>query len=223
MKNKMITLTGKRPIKFDRDLANRVNKEYENMPVSEPTVETAPDLEGFFYVQSINLNVAKQLSFLGKNWFECHKELKAQGKRMLTLPEFREVLKYTQKELPEVYNDITEVRNPWRAEWIDAYFEQRKDGMYVLTGNKSKAEKLEPCLMEDSRISLDNCVQNSHTKQGMPSKKVQSGDLYFWAPINGRVAWFYAGGGRALLGCNRIPPYWDSNLGVRAVYAGEKK
>jgi hypothetical protein len=218
----MITLTGKRPIKFDRDLANRVNKEYENMPVSEPTVETAPDMDGFFYVPSIKLNVARERTLQGKTWDECHKALKAQGQRMLTLPEFREVLKYTQKELPEVYEDITAVRSPWRAEWIDALFEEKEDGMYVLTGNKSKEKKLEPCLMEDSKISLDNYVQDSHTKQGMPSKKVQSGDLYFEAPTNGAVA-FYAYNSSASFSCGRDPSSRISNLGVRAVYAGEKK
>jgi len=172
----------------------------------------------YFEVPSLKgLRVAKQLSFLGNDWNESHKALQSQGQRMLTLPEFGEVLKYTQKELPEVYNDITEVRNPWRAEWIDAFFEQRKDGMYVLTGNKSKAEKLKPCLMEDSRISLDNYVQDSHTKQGMPSKKVQSGDLYFWAPRNGTVARFLASGDRAGLNCGGYPSGGDSNLGVRTV------
>jgi hypothetical protein len=220
----MTALTGKRPIKFDRDLANRVNKEYENMPapVVEP-VKSIPNLDGFFYVQSINLNVAKERTFQGETWNECHQELKSQGKRMITLPEFIEVLKYTQKELPEVYEDITAIRNPWRSEWIDAFFRQRKDGMYILTGNKSKAEKLMPCLMENSRISLDNYIKDSHTKQGMPSKKIQSGDLYFWTPESGTVARFGAAHNKAGLNCNRDPSSRYYDLRVRAVYAGEKK
>jgi uncharacterized protein (DUF1330 family) len=44
----MTGLTGKRPIKFDRDLANRVNKEYENMPeqkVPDKKLETAAEYE----------------------------------------------------------------------------------------------------------------------------------------------------------------------------------
>jgi hypothetical protein len=38
----MTKLTGKRPIKFDPDLANRVNKEYENMPVP-PAIKSYPE------------------------------------------------------------------------------------------------------------------------------------------------------------------------------------
>jgi hypothetical protein len=215
----MTQLIGKpRKLNFRKDLADEVNKEYENMPtpVVEP-VKTATNLKGYFYVPSINLHVAKQRSFLGKKWHECHELLRANGKRMLTLPEFVEVLKYTQKELPEVYNKITEVRSPRRAEWIDVYFELREDELYVLTGNKSHAEKIEPCLMQNKYISLDDWIQHSHTEQGFPSKNVQSGKLYNWTMVNGTVARFFVHGGIPCFNCNGLPSEGDSDLGVRAV------
>ena len=189
--------------------------------------EPKSDSNEYFEVPSLKgIQIAKQRTLLGKNWYESHEALQSQGQRMITLPEFAEVLKYTQKELPEVYEDITAVRSPWRAEWIDAFFEEKEDGMYVLTGNKSHAEKLKPCLMEDRTpgISLDDYANNSHTKQGMPSKKVKSGDLYFWAPRDGAVARFGAGNDGAILDCYYgDPSYRGSGLGVRAVKQLEVK
>ncbi|HJX50474.1 MAG TPA: hypothetical protein VJ438_03360 [Candidatus Nanoarchaeia archaeon] len=173
----------------------------------------------YFEVPSLKgIKIAKQRTLLGKSWYESHEALQSQGQRMITLPEFAEVLKYTQKELPEVYEDITAVRNPWRVEWIDAFFEEREDGMYILTGNKTRAEKLKPCLMEDRTpgISLDSWIENP-TNQGLPKRNAKEGDLYFWAPKSGAVAGFVAIGVRADLDCVGDPTIRNSILGVRAV------
>ena len=96
----------------------------------------------------------------------------------------------------EIYDEITQVRNPWRSEWIDAYFEKRKDGFYVLNGNKTKSEKLEDCLMADKipGISLDDWVSGTNvTNQGLPKTKSKKGDLYYWYPRDKAVAGFFAG------------------------------
>ena len=186
------------------------------------------DKQDFIYVPSINLYVARQRTLQGKNWFEAHRELQSQGKRMITLPEFVEVLKYTRENLQEVYDDITEVRSPWRAEWIDADFKVKDGKLYVNSnhvldsnGNliPQNSEVLSrTTLMEDKRISLEDWLQNP-TKQGFPTKKTSSGDLFYYNPRDddNSVAEFYARGGWPYFDCDRSPSGRYSSLGVRAV------
>src|SRR3989344_6667427 len=75
---------------------------------------TKQNLENFIYVPSLNLYFAKQRTHFNKNWFDCHKLLQADGKRMPLVPEFREFLKYLKnsnnQEYLEIYNDITQVK-----------------------------------------------------------------------------------------------------------------
>ena len=204
----------KRDFKRARNLLELANVDYT---LPEGVAEQANESNSF-YVPSINLNVARERTLQGKNWYETHKEFAKQGSRMLTIPEFVEVLKYARENDSDLYRDITEVKSPWRAEWIDAFFEKRQNGLYVLTGNKTKAEKLdEDTLMDDKRISLESWIENP-TKQGLPRKDTKKGDLYFWHPRNGAVARFYANVGRVDFSCyNGDPSDGDSDLGVRAV------
>jgi hypothetical protein len=185
-----------------------------NVTYSVPSSNNSDD---FVYVPSMKLHVLKQRTLQGKNWFEAHNELQSQGERMMTLPEFIEFLKYTKDNFQEIYKDITELQNPWRAEWVDSYFEKRKDGMYILTYNRAKEEKLDmETLMEDKQIDLESWLDN-HTRQGLPNKKIKSGNLYYWAPRENSVARFDAGSSGASLNCDGGPSYGGSILGVRAV------
>jgi len=183
--------------------------------------------DDFIYIPSINLYVAKERTHSGLNWNDSHKALEDEGRRMLTPSEFRATLKHLvsnprNREHTQIYNEITEVKSPWRAEWIDAYFEQRDDGMYLLTGNKTKAEKLDKSTLMNDRtpgISLDSWIEGSDeevTSQGLPSKKITKGDLYHWYPRNNVVAIFYALSVRALLYFGRLPSFGCDDLGVRA-------
>jgi len=169
------------------------------------------NLDGFDYIDSIGLYVARERTLQDKNWHEAHEELQKQGYRMLTIPEFNKYLLYARANLPDVYEDITAVRNPVRGERLDAYFERRDDGLYVLTENKTKAEKLDDnTLMKYRifRISLKDWLNNP-TKQGLPRKDVKSGSLHYWHPINSRVARFGADSVGTLLVCDLDPdgPY----------------
>jgi len=199
------------------ELANVEYSVPEQKQVEAPTV-IIPGKNGFIYVPSLNLDVAKERSHFGKNWYNTHEALGNDDARMLTLPEFTEFLKYTKEHNPEIYESITKVRSPWRAEWIDAAFEQRDDGLYVLTGNKSKSEKLEGGLMEDRTpgISLDAWLGEGATKQGLPRANVKDGSLYYWYPRNGTVVRFNADPAGSYLDCDRYPSHCDSGLGVRA-------
>ena len=175
------------------------------------------DKENFVYVPSINLYVAKERKLLGKNWFESHQELQKNSERMLIIPEFVEFLKYAKTNHPEIYNEITEVRNPWRAEWLDADFKVKDKKLYinynhVLDSNGNliykNSEVLDKAtLMEDKTpgISLEDYLTNNNTKQGLPSKNVKSGDFYYWFPgdDNNSVARFDVDSCRAYIFCDR--------------------
>ena len=199
------------------EVSEKTLKGLEQLGVSYTLKEVQSDNNSFIHVPSKNLYVAKEKTHFEKNWFESHEELQKQRLSMIPIPEFVEFLKHTKYDFPEIYNEITEIRNPWRAEWLDAFFEKREDGMYVLTRNKTKAEKLDDdTLMEDKRISLKSWL-NHPTNQGLPRKDVNEGGLYYWYPRDSSVARFGALSGRADLSCSRNPRNRNSALGVRAV------
>lgn len=187
------------------------------------------NLKGFIYVPSINLYVSKEKKFHGKNWFETHEFLQREGEKMPTPYEFLEFLKYVKTNEKNIYNKITQVKLPWRAEWLDAGFKRKNGDLYInyhIFDDKGKiVEKSEildkNTLMKDetSQISLGNFVENSHTSQGFPSKSVKKGDLYYSAPEkdNDSVVEFGAYDGWSILNCNRDPLYRYFVLGVRAV------
>lgn len=193
-------------------------EDLEDKPVS--------NVSDWIYVPSINLEVARNKILHGENFYSTQKALHSNNQKMLTIPEFREFLKYTKANSKDVYDEITQVRNPWRAEWIDAdfkvegkdlivYFHTFENGKIV-----RKSEKLDKnTLMRDKtpRISLESWLEDS-TKQGLPKNVVKSGDLYYWAPDkdNNSVARFDADFGGAGLSCFRNPSGGNANLGVRA-------
>jgi hypothetical protein len=196
---------------------------------------TAQTKAGFIYVPSVNLYFAKERSALGKNWYDSHKELIAQRLRMPTIPEFVELLKYLRdnpsNENTKIYNDIIEVRSPWRAEWLDADYKVKSDGLYVNFRHELKSgvlvpkysEKLDPCLMKDKTpgISLDDWLNNP-TRHGLPKTAVKKGSLYYYFPRddNNSVARFDASTDRALLSCYWSPYVTGASLGVRACAEG---
>jgi len=187
----------------------RGRKEEKQEEERREEIKQVQELKDYIYVPSIKLYVAKERSFNGKDWYKCQEALKQENARMLTIPEFVEFLKYSKVKAPEVYEDITAVREPYRAEWLDGFFEKRKDGLYVLTQNKSQSEKLDECLMEDCQAD----ILGSANKQGLPTRKLNG--FSYWYPRNERVAGFDAGSYWALLYCGGVPTYEDSSLGVR--------
>ena len=197
-----------------------------------PLNHNAPKKEDFIYVPSTKLYVAKEKSMHGLGWSDTHKELaKEKNKRMPTIYEGTEFIKYllanpngtkdaSKDEIQLIINEILEKRSPWRAEHLDAYFEERADGMYILTKNKSIANKLDAPIMKDCFVDL------SFNNQGMPLQKssnqdyTQGKNIFHYYPRAEYVARFIAGSGRAGLVCDRGPDDTDSALGVRLVAQG---
>ncbi|MCR4327889.1 MAG: hypothetical protein NUV46_04905 [Nanoarchaeota archaeon] len=209
-------------------------KSKENKKKSIPKVSSEPDIrpfEGFDYIPSINLYVAREKKLPDKDWFQSHTELQKNGEKMLTPKEFLEYLKYVKVNLPNVYNEIAGVKSPWRAEWLDARFKFESGFLLIhynhtfdINGNSisKNSELLDvDTLMKDKTpgISLENYLGTNHTRQGLPTKEVKSGDLYYYFPRsdNNPVARFFANSDGAGLGCSGSPSDNLPRLGVRAV------
>lgn len=217
----------------DSDLKafNQLGFKYKLRGDLENKTEKPAETSQYIHIPSLNIDFETKRTLLGKNWYETHKELLSNGKNMPTPMEFIESLKYIKENNPELYKEITEVRNPWRANWLDADF-KIKDGRLHINYNHfldnngilvpKNSEVLDKNTLMNNKIpgiSLDDYILKNHTSQGLPSNKVKSGDLYYWNPRsdNNSVAGFYAGSGRAFLDCNWVPSYLDSDLGVFAV------
>jgi len=203
---------------------------------------TGINLGDYIFLPRHNIYVAKEKTHLGKDWNQAHEELHKERARMLTIREFVDFLLFlrsgnvqdglgnivTGPDVQSVYNEITEVRSPWRAEWIDAYFSQQPNASIlnisynhrIVNGKlqPQNTESLEQHLTEDKVPGIDLVDWLSRAnKQGLPPSDVKSGSLYYWHPKNGRVARFRADSGRAFLSCLGVPSYSDSSLGVRVV------
>ena len=209
----------------------RVLSSQQTAPDIQP-ISITPDLNGFVYVPSLKLYIQKQKQLDGKNWNDAHEELIKQGLKMPTIEEFRQFLNYLKqnpnKENTDIYDKITQVRSPWRSEWLDASFKKEGKDMFIVyhifQGNSiaEKKEKLSDYLAKDKTpgISLEKWLKEANT-QGLPKSEIENGNLYYWAPVSGRVARFYADSDRASLYCNRSPDDSYSGLGVRGIKAGD--
>jgi hypothetical protein len=219
-----------------------MKKVLERTPINPPAVSppvnpNAPVANGYIYVPSIGLYVAKQRVLQGKNWNDCKNGLHANGERMPTIPEFVEFIKYlranpsgikdaNQSEVASMLDEVLTVRNPYRAEWLDADFKVKGKKLYVnynvFENGKivQKTEALERCLMTDKQpgIDLDSWLNNP-TKQGLPKEDIANGTIWYWFPRddNNSVAWFVANSNGADLDCGGDPAVAVAGLGVRAI------
>jgi len=194
-------------------------------------IQLSDDSDKLIYIPSLKLNFIGERTLLGKNWYETYKELQSNGKRMPTPLEFLEILKYVKENNPNIYKEITEVRNPWRANWLDADFKVKGKDLYINYNHilNSKGELIpnnsefldEDTLMKDNTlgISLEDYILNNHTSQGLPNKNVQPGELYYWFPRNDNdsTTWFSVDYTKPCLDCFRSPFTWGSGLGTFAV------
>jgi len=215
--------------KPDANLAEQEQNKVIKQAVKEAKRKQESEIENFIYVPEANLYFARERTHLGESWENTHKLLEKErlyipnvgqrNLRMPTLPEIVKSLNYFKTNEPEMFEELTAVRDPWRVNHIDAYFEKRQNGFYVLTQNKTKAEKLDEDTLTKDRtlgISLDSWISNP-TSQGLPKSDISDGDFYYWAPRDKGVARLGAGSDWACLDCGGNPDYGDSNLGVFAV------
>ena len=143
--------------------------------------------------------------------------------------EIKDIFMHLTKNHIDIYNS----GNPGAWAHLDAKFEQRSDGMYVLSEHRTfkdtkgnnllqskKAEKLEACVANDSFTDLKFNKQGFPIKQSAKQEYRQGENIKFWAPVDGGVARFGAVSVRAYLDCNWYPSFTNSSLGVRSCKAG---
>jgi len=173
-----------------------------------------------------------------ETWYRLWDSLHAEGKFMPTIRQYVDFLSdlrsskklstgdgkelNTQRRV-SILDEILELRNPYRAEHLDASFSKQGEQFYITYHKFNSAgsleqvqEPLQECLMQDKTpgIDLEDWFKKAN-EQGLPSPKTKKGSLYYWCPREGRVAGFDAYSGRAILNCDRDPLASYSALGVR--------
>lgn len=181
----------------------------------------------YIEVSSVGLLVPKEKILYGNNFYDTQKKLHSNNKKILTPYEFKEFLKQTKEQDINLFNEITQVKSPWRAEWLDADFKMKGNCIHMVyhtfdsNGNIiQKSEKLDKKTLMNNKtpgISLDSWIKDS-TKQGLPKDSTKVGGLYYWAPLDddNSVALFCAGSYRACLIAGSSPSCRSSDFGVRA-------
>ena len=185
-----------------------------------------------------DLLVAKTLSHHNKDWHQSHTALHQEGFQMLTLRQFVDFLnllksgkafdgrgqKISSSELEEILKEITEQRDPWKAEWLDADFKVINEVLHINYAHQAinkalqpqRSEPLQDYLMEDKQIDSEDYLKRA-TFQGLPPADVKSGSLNYLTPLrdNNSVAGFRAGAGGVCLSCQWLPQFSITSLGVR--------
>ena len=111
--------------------------------------------------------------------------------------------------------------------WLDAKFSENKN-VWKITYNHKTVQKgkdnslegitetLEDCIREDCFVDLEFNKQGLPTRRSQDQTYTQGENIYYWHPIEGRVAGFVAYSSRANLGCDRLLSDSSSALGVFA-------
>ena len=186
--------------------------------------------------ESTGLLISINKFYHNQNWNQMHELLQKEKNYMPNLNDiitltnlllenkarYADGSKISDSKQKEILNEMYEVRDPWKAEWLDAKFEQRSDGLYLLSNHiiqnsslkPTNEEKLEDTLMEDKKIDLKGWITNPN-KYGLPKENTPNGDFYYQHPRDGRVARLYAGSDGAYLNCYWVPSGLVSGLGGR--------
>ena len=127
----------------------------------------------------------------------------------------------SKKVKDDLYNQLTS--NCWS--WLNGKFNlsNNKNKIELITGLDSKnnlitkEEPLEICLMQDCYVDFTKLNKNGipHINSKHSNQNYVKGEnIYYWAPVNGRVARVSADSDGANLGCSRNPSNTSSSLGV---------
>ena len=188
-------------------------------------------IQGMIYVPEVNLHFTETRQFLNKNYPDTQAlipQTRISGRKIfIPMPrQFRAFLKFLRNSRDAshqaLFKDITEKRDPYRANRVNARFEQRGNAMWMISEHvlengdyTTKEQMLQDYLAHDKKpgISLDSWI-DSTTSHGLPPANISSGELWYWQPVSGRAAGFLANSGRSSLSCLRDPQYSFSGLGV---------
>src|SRR3989344_5466771 len=192
------------------------------------------DKDDFIYIPTANLWFAKKRFYEGKNWDETWHHLIRDGLSMPTIEEFRVALRYLRDQklssYQNLYKEITDRSFSWKSNWLDAYFEKRSDGIYLLTKNRTKEDKLEDCLTIGLSfgVSLDQWLdgnKKSVTSQGFlksPSEPWTKGNLIFYEIEGNCAARFFSDSNKVGINSGWGISSSDPCLGVFPIFYGSQ-
>ena len=208
---------------------------YPNLLVAKNRLSMAQEIASSITGLGLNLS-NNDLGYIGNiNFDEAEKVLKELRHGMLNPRQFVDFLnllksgkaydgagkKVSKKELKSICQDIIALRDPWRAEWLGARFDQSPTGI-IMTYNASPSggsvtkDISQITLMKNKLpgISLEGWLDDANV-HGLPKPNVGEGKLYYWMPIDGAVARFVAFSDGSYLYCYSDSSYRLSRLGVR--------
>ena len=243
-----------RQIRYNPDLASQMTRRIEEeeqralienktkKPKKIPTRNSFPDMinnnipckENYVYVPNLKLYISKEKYHQGINWKDTQDILHKQGKRMPTIPEFIEFVKYLRSPkgkvnvsgVDEILDEIFTIRNQFRGEWLDARFEINNGTMYVFShryfNNNGEIikikENLEKYIVHNliSGINLKLWLKDP-TSQGLPKANCLNGKFHYWSPKDNCVAGIQANPYGTGLFCDKSVTHSEPTLGVRYV------
>jgi hypothetical protein len=216
----------------------------EDLLKGEPTPHHTPIPDGSKYIlipennfhsyQHPSIAIAKETQYPNLKWQQAKTTLESSGHFMPSIPLFLELLtllrsgnvldcnhnRLSNQEITQILNNITEVRDPWRAEHLNAAFPAENKITYPIFSSGTltyTTEDIAPDTLREDKlpgISLDAYLRNP-TPQGLPRNNVSDSKLYYYHPKTGRVAGFNAGSNGAVLVCGGGPQFSVAELAVR--------
>ena len=213
--------------------ANIDPKQYIQVPqhkISIATRETHLDKNMYDTLDALSgegLKMPSPLRFM-THWRNIHQA--AEGKRTLLYADGTPVERDSAVDLWN-YMSSTD-RKPFNEKpcwtWLNALFEEENGIMHMVTDLRTITQGQEKSLA-GTRVALDSFLETNGwadlklNKQGLPiqpsnnNNYIQGENIYFWKPVNGKVARFVANSNRAGLDCGWYPVGRYSSLGVFAV------
>ena len=210
---------------------------------TEPREETQTQAPtSYVYIPTINLSFAPEITLQGKNWYDAHREIIAnpENGRMPRTSETWAAIFYARENLQEegmqhLYNSILKTIQPgWHGEHQNDFFTEEEGKMYVQHLEDFNSDE-EPIFSKRTEIAgyltqngwADISSKTHLTEEGLCKKLSkqdsysQGENIYFWTPIDQRVASFIAYPAEVSLECNSSPSDPGANLGVRLCIKGK--
>jgi hypothetical protein len=226
---------------FGKD-TNEALKRVLNGEFQEPTPElvqnptNTPTLNGFVYVPSAKIWLAKKRSLNNESWNGAIKQIyekgdvKGERAEMSTPFEFMSGLIYildnknipnlTEQERAEFLDDTLKT-GEYRGNHLNARFGDNVVETATIENGKLKwkSQPLETtCLQKNCYVDVKRInAQGLFTTEATNQSYIQGQTAYFWKPVSGYVARFDAYSDRADLNCIWHPDNSYPSLGVRLV------
>ncbi|MBI2148554.1 hypothetical protein HYU23_02645 [Candidatus Woesearchaeota archaeon] len=133
--------------------------------------------------------------------------------------------KIDQNRVLGIYSDLQAQQEPYRGEFLDAYFVSGREGRLCINYSSrleegvvlGKSELLDECLMESGFVDI-----SSLNRQGLPTEKAISSNVIYHYPRNDSITGFGAGSVRVSLVCGGNPRDTNAGLGIRPVIVRER-